>query len=121
MVWWSSQADARPVKNARTHETVCGNCGNTTQHVLFRVKGGVGFGNPFTGRMWASTRSDWILVCPTCEDFFEVTKDVAASLQSGQTHQVVEAGAAPGPSRCSCGAVLVAGARFCGTCGRQIR
>jgi hypothetical protein len=120
MVWWSKYPDARPVKNARTRGQECHNCNNRSEHVLYRVKGGLGFGNPLTGRVWASTRTDWVLVCPICEDGVEVSKDIATALQAGGERPSAVTSVQGSSGVCpSCGTAFTASAKFCGSCGRM--
>jgi hypothetical protein len=130
MVWWSNQPDARLVRNARTHEQTCTNCDNWTEHVLFQVKGGVGFGNPLTGKMWVSTRTDWALVCPICESGDPIDKLFAQELQE-PAHDRSTAGFGAPPAgqadtadsstACqSCGEPTGPAAKFCGSCGHRV-
>ena len=80
MVWWSNKVKFIPVSGADSIEQECWNCGNRTKHVLHFVRSGVGFGNPLTGNLWASTSKQWVLVCPVCEQPDHVDKSVANEL-----------------------------------------
>jgi len=50
---------------------------------LHFAKSGIGFGNPITGKLWVSTRRQWALVCPVCEQGDPVDKQVAKDLTGG--------------------------------------
>ncbi len=83
MVWWSNSIKFTPAAGARTVSQECWNCGNRTDHVLHFAKSGIGFGNPITGKLWVSTRRQWALVCPVCEQGDPVDKQVAKDLTGG--------------------------------------
>ena len=121
MVWWGGNPRLDPVVGARSHTQVCDTCKNSAEHTLHRVKTGAGFGNPITGKMWVATRTEWVMVCVICEEWFPVTKEVAQDLQSGRS--VTAGSGASGTSQfCeSCGSELEGGARFCGSCGTAVR
>ena len=97
MVWWGGNPRLDPVVGARSHTQVCDNCNNSAEHTLHRVKTGAGFGNPITGKMWVSTRTEWVMVCVICETGFPVTKEVAQDLQSGRS--VTAGSGASGPPK----------------------
>ncbi len=81
MVWRSSTPHFSLMRDARPIEEVCPNCGNLAKHRLHRNKAGLAFGNPITGKPWASTKSIWVLMCEICEDYEIVSKEVAAELR----------------------------------------
>ncbi len=122
MVWWSEYPDARPVKGARTLDRECETCNNTAPHMLYRVKSGIGFGNPLTGRVWASTRTEWLLVCSVCEMAYLASKDEAKQLQEGglpTTSRLSGGGDQRADTCSSCGTQVGTDANFCGTCGHR--
>ena len=120
MVWWGGSARADAIKNARTETLDCDHCGNRTEHALHRAKSGAGFGNPITGKMWVSTRSEWMLMCPVCEMALMITKEDAKRLQEPAVRQSAPTGAPSSQKTCpSCNEVVNATARFCGSCGRE--
>ena len=117
MVWWSNRPDVRLVEGARTFHHNCDNCNNQSDHVLHKVNTGVGFGNPITGRMWGSTGTRWLLLCPICEDGFEVSKEDAQGLRGGGQ----QLKSAPQSTRCpSCATPVSDTAKFCGSCGHRL-
>jgi len=121
MVWWGGSPRLEPVVEARSHTQVCDNCNNSAEHTLHRVKTGAGFGNPITGKMWVSTRTEWVLVCVICEAGFPVTKEVAQDLKSGAYTATRPSVAGTSQFCDSCGAEHSDAARFCGSCGTAIR
>ncbi len=122
MVWWNKYPDARPVKGAHTVDRECETCSNTAPHVLCRVKSGLGFGNPLTGRVWASTSTEWLLACSVCEAAYLVGKDEAKQLQDGGSAASRQSLGNQELAKCSsCQSQIVAGANFCGTCGHGTR
>ena len=121
MVWWGGTARADAIKNARTETLDCDHCGNRTDHVLHRAKSGPGFGNPITGKMWVSTRSEWLLMCPICEMALMITKEDAKQLQESVMKPTTATQSSPSQKACSsCNEKVNVTARFCGSCGNEI-
>ena len=125
MVWWSNYPDARPVPGASTLVHDCANCGNRTEHALYQVNSGLGLGNPLTGKRWISTRTEWMLVCPTCEEGSVVDKEFARGLRQPDglraNRRTSHSGVSRHPNACaSCDTPVALTARFCGSCGRRL-
>lgn len=117
MVWWSKNPDVRLVDGAGTFKHDCENCNNQSDHVLHKVKSGVGFGNPITGRVWASTGTEWILICPICEAGLAISKEDAQGLRESGRQPT----SAPQSAQCpSCAIPLSRSAKFCGSCGHRL-
>jgi len=121
MVWWGGNPRADPIKNARTETLDCDHCNNRADFVLHRAKTGAGFGNPITGKLWVSTRTEWILICPICEMALMITKEEAKQLQEPVIKPTTATQSSPSQKVCSsCNEVVNATARFCGSCGNEI-
>ena len=121
MVFWGGDVRADRVKNARTEKIQCFACNNTSDHVLYRAKTGVGFGNPLTGKLWLSTRSEWMLVCSICESFIEASKDMVEELQKPASTKRIIADKPHDKNQCSsCKNPVSQSANFCGNCGKKV-
>ena len=117
MVWWGGTARADPVKNARKETLDCENCNNHSMHVLHKAKTGVGFGNPITGKLWASTRTEWALICSICNSAIMVTKEIAQELQQSFSATKIVTDTTSNQKCNACNSEINEGARFCGQCG----
>lgn len=77
---WFKEASIEVVEEASALEKICDNCNNVSDHVLADQPYGVMVGIPFTKRPWLSSHRQYVLVCPICMYFEQVSKDVAAAL-----------------------------------------
>ena len=85
MPWFRNYPDARRVKGAKSVLQSCENCKNRCEFHLFRCKSGLGLGIGFTGRMFVSTRTDWLMVCSICAHSYDIEKIEAKQLQKRES------------------------------------
>lgn len=139
MVWWSNRPDIRAVKDGHSIEKECQRCENFCAHNFFKSKSGIGFGNPLTGKIWVSTRTEWLFVCSICENYLLIEKEEAERMIASQSNKQNQnpsnprstrpndAAAAGGPKvykesrSCSkCGQEVSSSSKFCGFCGMPL-
>jgi hypothetical protein len=77
---WFKEASIEVVEEASALEKICDNCNNVSDHVLADQPYGVMVGIPFAKRPWLSSHRQYVLVCPICMHFEQVSKDVADAL-----------------------------------------
>ena len=138
--------DARPVESAPAKVYKCSHCLNESKHHLYKVKGGIGFGNPITQKIWISSSTEWIMVCEICENYSQVTKSEADSIQNVKSQNNTTVNAPPRKAKLSsdqvakqthnkkkptqakirssqcvkCNSELSVQAKFCGKCGVRV-